>query len=39
LDVGGVIFALIEGPARGWSETIVWTSGAGGAVCLILFAV
>ena len=37
LGLGGVIFALIEGPTRGWSETIVWMSGMGGAVCLILF--
>ena len=36
LGLGGVVFALIEGPARGWSPGIV-AGGIVGVVCLVAF--
>lgn len=39
LGLGGVIFALIEGPGRGWSASIVWMTGAAGALFLAAFLV
>jgi EmrB/QacA subfamily drug resistance transporter len=39
LGLGGVIFALIEGPGRGWSAPIVWLTGAAGSFFLVAFLV
>jgi EmrB/QacA subfamily drug resistance transporter len=37
VGLAGVVFALIEAPARGWSSTAVWVAGAVGIVTLLLF--
>jgi EmrB/QacA subfamily drug resistance transporter len=35
--LGGPVFALIEQPARGWSDPVVWLSFVAGIACLALF--
>ncbi len=37
LGLGGVVFALIEGPARGWDEPVVLLAAGTGMVFLIAF--
>ncbi len=39
LGLGGVVFALIEGPARGWDQPLVLIAGAIGVIALIAFLV
>ena len=37
LGLGGIVFALIEGPARGWDQPLVVIGGVVGAVATIAF--
>src|SRR5690606_15125316 len=37
LGLGGVVFALIEQPVRGWGSPTIWVPGALGAVLFALF--
>ena len=37
LGLGGIVFALIEGPARGWDQPLVVLAGAVGVVAMIGF--
>ena len=39
VGLGALIFGLIEGPARGWADPLVWISIALSLVCLIGFGV
>lgn len=39
LGLGGIVFALIEGPARGWGQPLVLIAGVIGVVALITFIV
>jgi EmrB/QacA subfamily drug resistance transporter len=39
LGLGGVVFALIEGPARGWDQPLVWIAATVGVIGLIGFLV
>lgn len=38
LGLGGIVFAFIEGPARGWNAPAVLVAGAGGLAALAAFA-
>jgi EmrB/QacA subfamily drug resistance transporter len=35
--LGGPVFALIEQPARGWGDPLVWASFIAGIICFVLF--
>jgi EmrB/QacA subfamily drug resistance transporter len=37
--LGGPVFALIEQPARGWGDPVVWVSLVAGVACFALFVV
>ncbi len=37
VGLGGIVFALIEGPARGWGEPLVVAAGSAGALSLVAF--
>lgn len=39
LGLGGIVFALIEGPARGWDRPLVLIAGSAGLVAITAFAV
>jgi EmrB/QacA subfamily drug resistance transporter len=39
LGLAGPVLALIEQPARGWGDPLVWAAGLGGVALLVLFAV
>lgn len=39
LGLGGIVFALIEGPARGWDQPLVVIAGVVGMVALVAFLV
>ncbi|MDP9067713.1 MAG: MFS transporter [Actinomycetota bacterium] len=39
MGLGGIVFALIEGPARGWDQPLVRAAGAAGIIALIAFLV
>jgi len=39
LGLGGLIFGLIEGPKRGWADSLVWISLVVSLVCLVAFVV
>jgi EmrB/QacA subfamily drug resistance transporter len=39
IGLGGPVFALIEQPARGWGDPLVWATFVAGVVCFALFVV